>query len=253
MSKKARTSGELIAAWPPIEAEVREDGTGSITIAGTERACAAPSPAQLRTGILARSVALALELGRPVRLHVTEGGERWPFGVRPEGIVQSLHPDGTVDPAENLAPITSPCRACGLVQPITTALCSACGTAEPHRVETEPRGLGRNAAPTAIRLTFSTQPPITMTQGVVLGRQPASIDGRHPVPVSSPERMMSKTHLTVDLQGSSIVVVDQGSVNGTLTQTEPPDALAPGQPRIIESGTVLLLGDVLCTFETITQ
>ena len=255
-------AADSVPGWPTVRALVRDDGTGTITITGTERPCAAPSPNQLRLGIAARCAALAVDLGRPVRLTVTEGDQVLHLAVRPQGVVQQLGPDGTIDPAGNLEAQVAACRLCGHRQPISTTTCPACALHNPHQVETadalatearEPeRSRAPAPAPTALRLIFSTQAPVIVRQGVALGRAPLAIGGRLQVPVASPEHQMSLTHALVDLDDEGrILVTDHGSTNGTTLQTFPPRRLPPGQACEVPPGTTLVLGDVLCTLETV--
>lgn len=49
------------------------------------------------------------------------------------------------------------------------------------------------------------------------------------------------------------MVTDHHSGNGIETQTDPPVRLDPGVPYVIEPGTTLLMGDVACTIEAISQ
>lgn len=255
-------AAESVPGWPTVRALVRVDGTGTITITGTERPCASSSPDQLRLGIAARCAALAVDLGRPVRLTVTEGDQVLHLAVRPEGVVQELRSDGTIDPAGDLAPQVAACRQCGHHQPITTTTCPACTLHNPHQVEAadalataarEPEpSRAPVPAPTALRLIFSTQAPVTVRQGAALGRAPLAIGGRLQVPVASPEHQMSLTHALVDLDDDGrILVTDHGSTNGTTLQTFPPRELPPGQACEVPPGTTLVLGDVLCTLETV--
>lgn len=131
---------EKVAAWPRISATVRPDGTGAITLNGTERPCAAASVDELRTGMIARCVALARSLRRPVRLTVTEGTSTWPLAVRAEGVVQLIDDDGAIRPADGLAAHEGRCRVCRRPQPVTATTCTQCNVEEPHRVEELHRG-----------------------------------------------------------------------------------------------------------------
>lgn len=260
---------ERVAAWPRISATVRPDGAGTITVNGTERPCAATSVDELRTGMIARCAALARRLRRPVRLTVTDGTATWNLAVRAEGIVQLVDDAGTIPPAAGLAPHEGRCRACRRLQPVTAAACAQCSIDEPHRVEADPIDardvvpdagsvvdtLAHAAAiePTpatpasrALHLTFSTQPPVQVTEGgVALGRNPDPIGGRRPIQVASPDRMLSRTHVLIDVDDAGrIVVTDQHSGNGTEAQTRPPVRLDPGTPYVLHEGTTLLMGDV---------
>ncbi|MBO9553821.1 FHA domain-containing protein [Cellulomonas sp.] len=284
---------ETVPRWPRIVAVVNRDATGRLSVNGTERECAAESVDALRAGVIARCVAVAVTMGRPVQLLVSEDGVEWALAVRPNGVVQPLNDDGTVDPPGDVVVAESRCRACRHLQPVTAAVCSACGVDEPLAVEVaaaepapsgaEPQGpppaehpsapsdaarssvvdpLGRRGehrptapAPTtptapALRLTFPPQTPIVVGRAAVIGRKPDAVGGRQAVSVESPRRMLSRTHLLVDLDDQGrILVTDHHSGNGTYTQGEVPLQLAAGQPYVVAAGTTLLLGDVLCTLD----
>jgi hypothetical protein len=112
------------------------------------------------------------------------------------------------------------------------------------RDATPPGGV-RLRARKPLRLTFSTQEAIEVTENVALGRQPEPIDGRRPVQVSSPERMLSRTHALVDVDDAGrIVVTDYHSGNGIEAQTTPRVVLRPDTSHVVQPGTTLLLGDV---------
>ncbi len=255
---------QRVATWPRVTATVHPEGHGTLTINGTERPCAAPSVDELRTGVIARTATLARRLHRPVRLTVTDGDATWPLAVRPDGVVQLLDQSGTIAPAHDLVPHEGRCRTCRHLQPVTTATCTQCGTDEPHRVETDPVR-ARDIVPDAVavldalpdlpatppatvrtlHLRFSTQPDIETTENVALGRNPEPVGGRRPIKVTSPERMLSRTHVLIDVDDRGrIIVTDQNSGNGTEAQTQPPMRLVPGTPYVVHDGTTLLLGDV---------
>ena len=91
-----------VPEWPRLAADVTADGTGTLTVNGQRRACAAESVAALRTGMIARAVAIATQLRRPIRLDVTEDGRTHALAVRPEGYVQLVGADGTIPAADGL-------------------------------------------------------------------------------------------------------------------------------------------------------
>jgi len=288
---QATTKLERIADWPRITATLHGSGTkivrggsvqlGSITVNGTERACEAPSVDELRTGMIARCVAIAVRLRRPVRLTVNDGAQTMNLAVRPEGIVQLVNDAGMIPPAEGLSVHEGRCRICRRLQPVTERVCVQCHTPEPHRVEVDPidvQSLVPDAAeavapepiadalddeldqtifvsrtpppprrPT-LRLSFNTQRSVDVNQNAALGRDPAAVDGRLPVPVLSPGRMVSRTHALVDVDDAGrILVTDHHSGNGIETKTDPPVHLDPGVPYVIEPGTAFVIGDVVCT------
>lgn len=284
---------ERVADWPRIAAALHGAGTrivhgssvqiGSLTINGTERACEAESVEALRTGMIARCVAIAIRLRRPVRLTVSDGPQTMNLAVRPEGIVQLVDDAGMIPPAHGLSVHEGRCRICRRLQAVTEPVCVQCHTPEPHRVEAEPidvhavvpaavevaaaeaaavqaddevdhtifvRRTPSPAARPTLRLTFNTQGPVDVAQNAAIGRNPAPVDGRLPVPVQSPERMVSRTHALVDVdEAGRIIVTDYHSGNGVETQTDPPVRLDPGVPYVIEPGTTLMLGDVDCTVD----
>lgn len=264
---------ERVADWPRISATVRPDGTGSLTINGTERACAAEGVDELRTGMIARCVAIATRLRRPVRLTVTEAAQTWTLAVRPEGIVQAISDAGLIPPADGLSVHEGRCRRCRRLQPVTSRSCPQCGRDEPHRVEADPiaaesvvpdasavdelapaqphTSAAAAASRPTLRLTFSSQPPVDVTQNVAIGRNPLGLDGRLALTVHSPHRMLSRTHLLVDVdEHGRILATDHGSGNGTEAQTDPPRLFEPHVAYIVEPGTTLLLGDVTCRIDT---
>ena len=135
---QALRGAERVADWPRISATVRADGTGTITINGTGRTCAAAGVNELRTGMIARCVAIANRLHRPVRVTVTDVAQTWTLAVRPEGIVQAVSDAGLIPPADGLSVHEGRCRRCRRLQAVTSTTCPQCGVDEPHRVEADP-------------------------------------------------------------------------------------------------------------------
>ncbi|MFC0456207.1 hypothetical protein ACFFGR_06525 [Arthrobacter liuii] len=129
---------ERVPDWPKITATVRPDGTGNLTVNGTERACQAVTVDQLRAGMIARCTAIAARLRRPVRLTVTDDTSTWGLAVRPEGIVQLVDDAGMIPPADGLSVHEGRCRHCRRLQPVTQPRCVQCHTEEPHRVDVDP-------------------------------------------------------------------------------------------------------------------
>lgn len=274
-----------VPEWPRLAATVANDGTGTLTINGVSRACAAESIAALRTGMIARAVAIGTQLRRPIRVDVTEEGRTHALAVRPEGYVQLIGADGTIPAPDGLSIDEGRCRVCRRLQPVTSATCVQCGVDEPLRVEIAPpaessivappaaapitrpspvelheldelheveqtRISRRAAAPGApvLHLAFSTQRSIDAGPHVVIGRNPEPVDGREPLTVVTPDRMLSRTHATIDVdEAGRIVVTDLDSANGIELQSAPPQWLTPGEPTVIPDGATILLGDVYCT------
>lgn len=276
-----------VADWPRLAATVDNGGIGTLTINGVSRACAAESVAALRTGMIARAVAIGTRLRRPIRLDVTEDGRTHPLAVRPEGYVQLIGADGTIPAPDGLSIDEGRCRVCRRLQPVTSATCVQCGVDEPLRVEVAPpaepntvtppaatpvarprpvelhelhdvehtRISRRAAAPAAppapvLHLAFNTQRSIDAGPHVVIGRSPEPVDGREALTVVTPGRMLSRTHATIDVDDAGrIVVTDLDSANGIELQSAAPQWLTPGEPTVIPDGATILLGDVYCTLE----
>ncbi|WP_020018337.1 hypothetical protein [Promicromonospora sukumoe] len=93
-------SSDTVPRWPRIDAIVREDGSGEVTIDGTFHPIATGSLEEARVEVLRRVTENAAQIGRPVRASATG----------PEGLWNLIvHPDGTVVPEEDeLAPPSSP-------------------------------------------------------------------------------------------------------------------------------------------------
>ncbi|GEL98887.1 FHA domain-containing protein [Cellulomonas terrae] len=128
----------VLGRWPRVRADLRADGTGTLSVNDVEHACAAPSAARLRAGVIARCAALATTVHRPVRLELTDSLGTQQLAVGPDGAVQRVRDDGTLDTAVAPPVDASPCRRCGVPQQVTTMTCDACGVLEPHRVELVP-------------------------------------------------------------------------------------------------------------------
>ncbi|MDR7184610.1 hypothetical protein J2X85_001633 [Microbacterium trichothecenolyticum] len=127
-----------MSEWPRITASVDNHGRGSITVNGTSRTCSAESLAALRVGIIARGVAIANSLHRPVRLDVTEAEQTHALGIRPEGYVQLVDAHGMIPAVDGLAVDEGRCRVCRRLQPVTSSSCIQCRVDEPLRVEVDP-------------------------------------------------------------------------------------------------------------------
>jgi MinD-like ATPase involved in chromosome partitioning or flagellar assembly len=93
-------NSDTVPRWPRIDAIVREDGSGEVTIDGTYHPISAGSLEEARVEVLRRVTENAVQIGRPVRASATG----------PEGLWNLIvHPDGTVVPEEDeLAPPSSP-------------------------------------------------------------------------------------------------------------------------------------------------
>ncbi|GEM_PF-765287 len=139
-----------VPTWPRLVAELHGDNTGTLTVNGTSRACAAESVAALRTGLIARAVSYAVQLRRPVRLDVTEAAASYQLAVRPEGYVQLVDAEGIIPAADGLSVDEGRCRHCRRLQPVTSTTCIQCHIEEPLRVEVAPHGEPIDAPPVPV-------------------------------------------------------------------------------------------------------
>ncbi len=126
------------ATWPLVRAQLRPDGTGTVHVNEHASACAAASTDRLRAGALARAVAVARTVGRPVRVVLADASGAVLLAAHPDGTLRTLPAEGAGAPVD-VPP--APCRRCGSDQPVVALACAACGTLEPLRVETEPVAL----------------------------------------------------------------------------------------------------------------
>lgn len=139
-----------VPTWPRLVAELHGDNTGTLTVNGVGRACAAESVAALRTGLIARAVSYAVQLRRPVRLDVTEAAASYQLAVRPEGYVQLIDAEGIIPAADGLSVDEGRCRHCRRLQPVTSTTCIQCHIEEPLRVEVAPHGEPIDAPPVPV-------------------------------------------------------------------------------------------------------
>jgi len=258
-----------ISPWPRVTAVLHSATSATLIVNDVERVCEAPGAARLRTGVLARAVAVADAIGRPVRLRLAVAGGAQLLAVRPDGAVHALTDGGVMAATPLAAPVDTGCRRCGTPQPLTAATCARCGSLEPHRVEVTPFPVldvadltqpdaavaahvhARAAsAPDVARPSLVVQvegrAPRVVAGAAALGRNPAAAPGRTPVPVASPGMLVSKTHAIVEVDAQGVVrVTDCGSTNGTTLLSTPPLPLTPNQPHVVASGTAIRLGDVV--------
>jgi len=101
--------------------------------------------------------------------------------------------------------------------------------------------------PIGVLLRFDDGGVITAGPAMFIGRDPMAPPGEAPamlVPVSDPDRSVSKTHLTVRAHPEGVVVTDRGSVNGTSIEapTGQVSRLQPGEPAFVPLGCTVRFG-----------
>ena len=131
----------FIPAYPRIDATIRENMTGELTINGTSLPLTAPDLVRLRAGVIARCAATARQVHRPVRVHVVDVAGTYGLAIHPDAYVQILDDSGnTPDLAAGATrPVnSSSCRVCGFSSPLSATACPSCRVPEPHDVQAAP-------------------------------------------------------------------------------------------------------------------
>ncbi|WP_087510490.1 chromosome partitioning protein [Cellulomonas iranensis] len=102
---------------PQIRAEVREDGTGEISVDGVREQVATADLAEAGAAITARIAALAADAGRALPVEVRDPDGLWALLIHPDGRVDEANdadvaslstPVPVVDPAWSVAPPSAP-------------------------------------------------------------------------------------------------------------------------------------------------
>ncbi|MEC5201152.1 MinD-like ATPase involved in chromosome partitioning or flagellar assembly [Arthrobacter sp. PL16] len=82
-------STETTATWPRVEAVIKDDGTGEVSIGGTVHQIRTGSLPDARTAVISLVAQTADKLGRRVRASMSDPDGDWPL---------IIHADGTVEP-----------------------------------------------------------------------------------------------------------------------------------------------------------
>lgn len=188
----------FIPAYPRIEATIRENKTGELTINGTSRPIVAADLARLRAGVIARCAVLASQVHRPVRVHVVDVAGTYAIAIHPDAFVQVLDATGTaldLVPGADRTISSSPCRQCSASTPLSARICASCQVHDPHDVQAAPQSTDRTP-PAVLHLS-----PARAEPGELLARwsQPATVQtagGRTSAP-SQNEALDEAVELTV--------------------------------------------------------
>jgi hypothetical protein len=132
----------------------------------------------------------------------------------------------------------------GHPNPTHADACRSCGQTI---VDRTPRTISR---PPLGRLRLPDGARVALDRHLLLGRKPADDVLIHneptgTVPLADPERVLSRTHAAIVLDGWQVQVVDRDSMNHTFVQLpgREPFQLRPGEPCPIPPGTAIRLGD----------
>jgi pSer/pThr/pTyr-binding forkhead associated (FHA) protein len=98
-----------------------------------------------------------------------------------------------------------------------------------------------------VALRFDTGTVVRATELMLVGRDPSPAADEAAavlVPLPDPDRSVSKTHLTVGVEGDRLWIVDRGSTNGTVVvhQDGVERIVAPGERVDVPFGASVRMG-----------
>ena len=132
----------------------------------------------------------------------------------------------------------------GHSNPVGLAICRACA------VEIHPEAeVTLIAQPAAGHIRFADGTAVEIDKPHVIGRKPTSEPGTQPIIIEHAE--VSRSHLTLTLDGWNVLVTDLGSRNGTwvIPPSDPtPLRLDAQVPYLLEHGTAVHLGGPEASF-----
>ena len=137
-----------IPTFPTVQAVLGGDARGTITLGGITHPIAAANVNLLRAGVISHASAAARDVNRPIELTATDpDGTLTRLAVHPDGYVQQMSEDRTVDEVEDGQPrplMKAPCKKCGELMSVRVNFCEQCFTPQPLGVIiTTPNGTGR--------------------------------------------------------------------------------------------------------------
>lgn len=166
--------------FPKINAVLRTNGTGEVTINGTSHAIEAADEAAVLTDALRIITETAAQLGRPVRVSTTDPDGQGLIIVSPEGVVsEAAPPKPTSRRQQGPLPVTAPSTS-------------------------TPTDAKAPAAPAIVSVTTETEDapahpandaPVTFTAAVSQAREPAPVSAPEQEP--SPRRSLKDTSFLV--------------------------------------------------------
>lgn len=78
-------STETTATWPRVEAVIKDDGTGEVSIGGTVHQIRTNSLPDARTAVISLVAQTADKLGRRVRASMSDPDGDWPLIIHADG------------------------------------------------------------------------------------------------------------------------------------------------------------------------
>jgi hypothetical protein len=195
--------------------------------------------------------------GSPSVPVATPGGDHDGHTVGPDAMAQLRGSDAAVAvPSAPSAPIDGPTVqavrcALGHLNPPHAEACRSC------RTPISDRSVEIVARPALGHLDFASGLVVDVDRPLLMGRKPTAggHSGEAPalVVLPDPEGSLSRAHLEVRVEGWEVLVVDLGSLNGTMVELpgQEPVQLHALDPFLITDGTeITLAGTTSCVFRT---
>lgn len=246
-----------IPSYPVIHVDVGADGSAHVNVAGRHIDYPAAALPDTRAAVTRYAVGMALELGRPVRIHTTDPAGVFRMAAHPDGTVTDLaSADGKPERRRRPQPGPAPTAAPTVVIPRPTrpAPAAAAAARMPHAAAEVAPAAPQHALATAV-LTFSSGDTVAVTGSALIGRRPTPLEDEPVddlVTIDDTTRTMSKTHFRVEWHKDRLWISDRGAANGVILRRDGETAatLTAWQPCELQHGDVLLIGDVTVTVTT---
>lgn len=165
-------------------------------------------------------------------------------GTRPSSPASPVSASSPSEPDAIRIVLSAVCPQ-GHPNPTNYTVCRVCG-AELNRPAKSV------ACPPLGRVVTSGGESIELNRPLLVGRNPVADDiasvaevPLRPLTVASPNQLVSRNHILIDLDAWSVLAQDLGNCNGTVLnrQNEAPVRLSSANPVLLRSGDVLDLGD----------
>lgn len=232
-------TAEPIHSFPLISVQLRPDGSAHLSVSGRHLDYPPADPAETRAAVTLAAVDMAAELGRAVRMTITDLAATWTLAVHLDGTVADLAPVATKRKRR---------RAAAAPAVVPTAVASLTVPPEaPAATRPEPPMPAPDEAPPAAQLVFDSLNTLTIHGSALLGRRPLPLEGEavdSAYPLVDPTRELSKTHARVEWHDGAFWIADRNSANGTTVQTSPGAALelTPWHPYQLHDGDRISMG-----------
>jgi MinD-like ATPase involved in chromosome partitioning or flagellar assembly len=236
-------SSDTVPRWPRIDAIVREDGSGEVTIDGTFHPITTGSLEEARVEVLRRVTENAAKVGRPVRASATGPEGLWNLIVHPDGTVvpEEDEPAPPSVPTPQAPPASVPAGEAPDGTPVTEPGALPGPTAGPgpvfedtQAVDLPPRGEQADATGGADQDTFGTA--VEADPEDTVRRLPRTPEAGSELPVADWEREDATDDTRGGAASSPPSTIQGSQPQGSQPRTMP--GSMPGQPASPPSGPV---------------